>query len=38
MGLVVLAGGLFWVEVGVEAVARVEEESLMAMSCNVNEE
>lgn len=32
MGLVVLAGGLFWVEVGV---AKVEEESLMAISCEV---
>ena len=32
MGLVV---GLLWVGVGVEALARVEEESLMAMSCEV---
>ena len=35
IGFVVLAGGLFWVEAGVEVVARVEEESLIAMSCEV---
>ena len=38
VGLVVLAGGLLWVGVGVEALARVEEESLMAMSCEVKEQ
>ena len=36
MGTVVLAGGLFWIGVEVEAEARVEEEwSLIAMSCEV---